>query len=241
MVTVPNVVGTTNTAAISTLEGLGLVVVENHVNDAAPLNQVIDQNPVATTSVTAGTTITITVSNGPSTGSDISGIWRMNITSIDVPATCSSSGGPGDAKFLLSDPSLKSYVTVTQTGADVSLSFLNGITTTGTLSVTNSITITDKSNSFSDAGGLTSSIGFSFNNVNYVPGTGAVVGKVVNTSTNGASSCSQTLSFTADYVYKPTGTENYDGLYQMEVAGHRDSVPGQWRPNQNHRGSRSSV
>jgi serine/threonine-protein kinase len=63
-VVVPNVVGQTLTAATTTITGLGLVVSSTQVDSVKPAGQVVDQSPVSGTKLTAGQTVTLSVSKG---------------------------------------------------------------------------------------------------------------------------------------------------------------------------------
>jgi len=63
--TVPSVVGETLSQALTTLRNDGFNPNPSYVNSDAPQNQVISQNPSPGTSSTKGTTVNLTVSNGP--------------------------------------------------------------------------------------------------------------------------------------------------------------------------------
>jgi len=64
-VKVPEVVGVTRSSAESRLEADGLVAVVEERADDRPADQVIGQDPAAGTSVSKGTRVTVTVSQGP--------------------------------------------------------------------------------------------------------------------------------------------------------------------------------
>ena len=64
-VTVPGVVGQEVTAATQALEAEGFTVATEFVNDPAPPNQVIAQDPEAAAEADEGSTVTLTVSQGP--------------------------------------------------------------------------------------------------------------------------------------------------------------------------------
>jgi eukaryotic-like serine/threonine-protein kinase len=66
-VAVPNVIGQAIEQASSVLQGSGLRVDTHFVDDSAPANTVVDQEPSAGSSVGRGTTVTIKVSKGPTT------------------------------------------------------------------------------------------------------------------------------------------------------------------------------
>lgn len=61
---VPSVIGQTETAATATLQGAGLRATVTSVTDAAPAGTVLTQNPPAGATVAGGATVTITVSAG---------------------------------------------------------------------------------------------------------------------------------------------------------------------------------
>jgi serine/threonine-protein kinase len=63
--TVPNVVGQTLSDAITALRNAGLNPNPSYADSDAPQNQVIHQNPAPGTSVAKGTSVALTVSNGP--------------------------------------------------------------------------------------------------------------------------------------------------------------------------------
>jgi serine/threonine protein kinase/beta-lactam-binding protein with PASTA domain len=66
-VAVPNVIGQAIEQASSVLQASGLRVDPRYVEDTAPANTVVDQDPSAGSSVGKGTTVTIKVSKGPKT------------------------------------------------------------------------------------------------------------------------------------------------------------------------------
>jgi serine/threonine-protein kinase len=65
---VPDVIGNTATDARFKLEQAGFQVISDAADSDEPVGTVIAQNPSAGTQVARDTTITITVSNGPSAG-----------------------------------------------------------------------------------------------------------------------------------------------------------------------------
>ena len=65
--TVPSVVGITEAAARSTLEGLGYKVAVAKVQSSQPRGSVVSQDPAAGTRTAKGTVVTINVSQGPTT------------------------------------------------------------------------------------------------------------------------------------------------------------------------------
>jgi len=66
MTTVPNVVGSTQTAAQSAISAAGLTVgTVTSTNNAAPAGQVIGQNPIGGSSAVTGSAVAMTVSLGP--------------------------------------------------------------------------------------------------------------------------------------------------------------------------------
>lgn len=64
-ITVPGVVGKTLSEAKSTLTKLGLVVATVQQDSSEPKDQVLNQDPVDGSGVESGTTVTLTISNGP--------------------------------------------------------------------------------------------------------------------------------------------------------------------------------
>ena len=70
IVTVPQLIGFTESYAESTLTSIGLTVGnETHKNDTSPAGTVIDQSPSANAQVNAGTAVSLTISDGPSASS----------------------------------------------------------------------------------------------------------------------------------------------------------------------------
>ena len=65
MVTVPSVVTFNQVAATSTLKGLGLEVTVARANSDKPKDEVVSQDPLPNQQVPKGSTVTITVSDGP--------------------------------------------------------------------------------------------------------------------------------------------------------------------------------
>jgi eukaryotic-like serine/threonine-protein kinase len=66
-VVVPKVTGQQIDAAVSQLQQLGFKVIPRYVDDSHPVNTVIEQSPKAGESAGKGSTISLTVSNGPKT------------------------------------------------------------------------------------------------------------------------------------------------------------------------------
>lgn len=64
---VPSVIGQPLDAARAQLEALGLAVATEQVDDTAPANQVVGQDPPAGSGAESGDTVTLQVSNGPPT------------------------------------------------------------------------------------------------------------------------------------------------------------------------------
>jgi serine/threonine-protein kinase len=93
-VSVPNVVGQPIDTASSILQGQQFTVSTNYVDDTAPANTVISQSPGAGESAGKGSTVTLTVSKGPTTST------VPDVTSLDA----------GSAQQLLSDSGFRSRV-----------------------------------------------------------------------------------------------------------------------------------
>jgi len=68
LVQVPNVVGSTLAGATTQLQGLGFVVTNTQVTNAAAPGTVLTQNPGAGVNAVFGSTVALTVSSGPGTG-----------------------------------------------------------------------------------------------------------------------------------------------------------------------------
>ena len=64
---IPSVIGQPLDAARAQLEALGLAVATEQVDDTAPANQVVGQDPPAGSGAESGDTVTLQVSNGPPT------------------------------------------------------------------------------------------------------------------------------------------------------------------------------
>jgi hypothetical protein len=90
--TVPNVEGATQTSAESTLRTAGFTVSVQRQNDQnVPLNSVISQSPAPNASVTCGSAVTITVSDGPQT----TNCTVPNVTGISEGAAGSALAADG--------------------------------------------------------------------------------------------------------------------------------------------------
>jgi serine/threonine-protein kinase len=66
-ITVPNVIGQSYFQASTTLQQDGFKVARNDVDSNQPQNTVVDQSPAADSSVAKGSTVTLSVSKGPTT------------------------------------------------------------------------------------------------------------------------------------------------------------------------------
>jgi PASTA domain-containing protein len=65
MVSVPDVVGETQAAAVSAIQSAGLVAqIQRSYSDTVPAGEVISQNPAAASEIEEGSTVIITVSRG---------------------------------------------------------------------------------------------------------------------------------------------------------------------------------
>ncbi|MCE5340065.1 MAG: PASTA domain-containing protein [Planctomycetaceae bacterium] len=107
MVTVPNVVGMTRTAAESAITSAGLAVaISSGFSDTVPAGYVISQEPVADTSVASGTSVNIVVSLGISiTVPNVVGLEQSAAESAITSAGLTVAVSPG-----FSDTVLAGYV-----------------------------------------------------------------------------------------------------------------------------------
>jgi serine/threonine-protein kinase len=92
---VPSVVGQPIDTASSALQGLGFQVTTNYVDSNEPANTVINQSPGPGESAGKGSSVTLTVSKGPTTST------VPDVTSLDL----------GSAEQTLSDSGFKARVT----------------------------------------------------------------------------------------------------------------------------------
>ena len=83
--TVPDVTGSDKSTARSKLESLGFNVSTSEVESTQPAGIVVDQDPGGTTQVPAGSTVTIYVSTGSSSGGGSSGGGSSGGIVRDIP------------------------------------------------------------------------------------------------------------------------------------------------------------
>ena len=102
---IPNVVGQTQTDAVSTLTTSGLVVgTISTQHSGVPAGLVIAQTPAANTSVAAGTAVQLLVSLGPSIRGDINGDGNVDQDDLNmVLAARNTVAAPGDPRDLDGD------------------------------------------------------------------------------------------------------------------------------------------
>ncbi|MGB5541360.1 MAG: PASTA domain-containing protein, partial [Gammaproteobacteria bacterium] len=93
LIDVPNVIGSTQAVATTTLVNAGLVVGNvTQVSDAAPAGTVIDQSPLACVAcVTAGSAVDLTVSTGPAPAANVTAEWVRLVSPVN----------PGQAGFII--------------------------------------------------------------------------------------------------------------------------------------------
>ena len=98
-VSVPNVVGLTQSAATTAITGAGLVVgtVTQQSSATVPAGSVISQNPAAGTSVAAGSAVNLVVSTGPALGGGAERGGPDAVGGDDRDHGCGTGAGHGDA------------------------------------------------------------------------------------------------------------------------------------------------
>jgi eukaryotic-like serine/threonine-protein kinase len=104
-VAVPDVRGQPISQATSTLNGLGFKVNATYVDSTEPQNSVVEQSPAANASAAKGSTVSLTVSNGPKS------VAVPDVRNLDVGSATSTLQNAGfRVKF--------SYTTVTDPNQD---------------------------------------------------------------------------------------------------------------------------
>lgn len=216
-VPVPDVVGNNSTAATSTLETAGFTVNEIPVDSNAPVGEVVSQTPNGGENASYGSEVTIFVSSGIApTAPDVSGIWRLSFTPL-VEQSCVNTG-MGHAHHLQIHPELAHYISIEQLPNDSSITvhFLNGESSSGTIANDNSFDLPTASHSWTDADGLNAQSDYTLSGIVMAGATNTITGTLVNVSVTGGDNCGQTLSYTAERVYQPDGLDNYTGSYVTE-------------------------
>ena len=109
-VSVPNVVASRQAAATTAITGAGLVLgnVTTQNSGSVPAGSVISQNPLAGASVSAGTTVDITVSIGPAgaTPSSLKLTLSQLVVGAGDPLTVTSQVLDGGGNPIASPPSV---------------------------------------------------------------------------------------------------------------------------------------
>ncbi|MBC7229512.1 MAG: PBP1A family penicillin-binding protein [Actinobacteria bacterium] len=120
-VNVPGVTGMSESGAVAAIRGVGLNPVVNYAySDTAPKGTVIGQSPLAGTTVSAGSHVSITVSQGPSPQSRVPGVVGMSETAAKEALT--GAGFTYKVVYSPSDPSLAGTVISQFPGAGASAS-----------------------------------------------------------------------------------------------------------------------
>ena len=224
-VIVPAVIGDNLAVAINTLQAAGLNYSVTRVTDSAPIDEVLNQAPASGSTANGGDVVSLTVSNGLGGGTipDISGIYRLQFTPAGF-RNCDATG-PGNADYLQIIPNFIGYMSVEQpgVGATVNVTYHNGVTATGTVDSNGNIVLNNGIRNWVDAHGRTTQIEYDLSG-SFTAGSPNSISGIINDMThNGSANCAQTLLFNAELVYEPLGTENYDGVYDMEMWLQKDS------------------
>lgn len=141
--------------------------------------------------------------------SNISGVWQGTQTYTSV-----SGAGCGNAVNDVTRP----YFSIAQSGTSLTAVTTEGITLTGTIgsvlpaavSMSGTASITDPVNG--------NNVGASLDFSGTLSAGGVLSGTVTSQQTvNSASVCDEVASFTGGFVYLHTGSEDYDGLYALEM------------------------
>lgn len=193
------------------------------LNDGETLTESFDYE------VTGGATATLTVTidgatDASETPVDVSGVWKIEATvASDNPTGCA--GGVGATSGT--------YITIAQSGSDLNIRELDGGALTGTIDA-NGDFILNGSKSF-DAADLaqpTDPNAFvTYSKTLNATGTGvsetSLSGSVATTSqASNSSACTYTENFTGNFVYRHTGTEDYNGVFALEMYGEEVSSDG---------------
>ena len=217
-VPVPDVVGNDSTTATTTLEAAGFTVTETVVDNAAPAGQVVSQTPNGGSNANFGSDVTIFVSNGVSTPPpDISGIWRLQPSGFTFNGCDAVTPGNTSPEYLLTFTDLVQYVSIEQSGGGnaITVRFPNGIVATGTINGDDSIQFAGERN-WQTNRAESANVSYAVSGT-YVAGAPNTLDlTIVDEPFIGLSACSQNISYTAEHVYNPTTTEDYNGTYKIE-------------------------
>ena len=168
----------------------------------------------------ATATVTVTVNDVV----DLSGIWKTNMTVTSVTPISS-----GTCDSLVDETSLF-YVTNTQSGSTVTVKGEEGLTLTGTVdnaglgTLTGTFTSTEPDLSQPGVDGATNTFS---GDISLATTSATTAGNMIGTITivesfNGTPQCTVVSNMMANYVYKPTGSENYNGVYSVEYSEDRE-------------------
>ena len=141
--------------------------------------------------------------------SNTSGIWRGTQTYTAASGT-SCDNAVNDVET--------SYISVIQTDGDLTAINVEGITLTGTIGITMPATVVmsgTKSLTDVETGdtiGVSVDFDGTLNAVDSMTGT-----LTINTTVNSTTVCVASADYNGNHVYTHTGTENYDGLYTLEL------------------------
>ena len=233
--TVSNVVALNNTGTYGTLT----------ISSDGSYSYLLDNTNSSVDALNAGDTLTETYNYTVSDGSlndaenlvititgvtdaagtvDISGVWVVTSTvTSDTPAGCA--GGVGDVDVTA--------MTIAQTGSALTVKTVSGATLTGTIdtvtgdfnlptgslsgveadltNLANAATLLNWQDSFIVSGSTVSSTSLS--------------GNISTTeTTSGVTDCTYSQSFTANFKYKPSGSENFNGVYASESFQEQESL-----------------
>ncbi len=108
---VPSVIGLLYDTAASQLQAAGFAVARVDVDNDQPVGEVVDQAPAGNSTASKGSTVTLSVSNGPTTTPlpDVTGL-----TLADARATLTAAGFKATVTFEETDQELDDGVVVTQ-------------------------------------------------------------------------------------------------------------------------------
>jgi VCBS repeat-containing protein len=157
---------------------------------------------------------TVTVSITVNSGVDVSGVWEIDtqVTS-DSPTGCKGVGSTG-----------RNVVTIIQSGTTLNARSYDGIAFTGTINTaTGDFSVSGtNSGTMADLTQLSDDTAFvSWDDAVNASGTGttgsAIFGSLTTVNNEaGSPVCTYTEDFSGTFVYRHSGTENYDGIYALE-------------------------
>lgn len=155
-------------------------------------------------------------------GIDLTGVWNLTFTSdpaSDLPSAGCSGNLVGDTENML--------VAIKQTGTSLEMMIDGNQLAGGTIDVTSGDFNLSGLISYTVAN-LLDTDAPQFENVTTSEtvtfvATGTTGGSITGTVTSDDGACTAFDNITASFVYRPTGAENYDGVYAFELSSREES------------------